>query len=76
MFTKNYGVQWGHILLMHGIIAARGVTAPLHQESIIVFLPKEGKDPGDSKNLRPVTLTNCDLKIITKALSNRMSKVR
>ena len=46
-----------------------------HRESIIVFLPKEGKDIKDIKNWRPITLTNCDAKIITKALEIRMSNV-
>ena len=31
--------------------------------SIIVLLPKEGKDPSDIKNWRPLTLSNCDAKI-------------
>ena len=44
-------------------------------ESVITILPKEGKDTSDIKNWRPITLSNCDSKIITKALSNKVSKV-
>jgi hypothetical protein len=40
-----------------------------------VLLPKEGKDCGDVKNWRPITLSNCDLKIVTKALSSKMANV-
>ena len=39
------------------------------------ILPKEGKDIKDKKNWRPTTLSNCDAKIITKALAMRMSNV-
>ena len=46
-----------------------------HKESIIVLLPKEGKDIKDIKNWRPITLSNCDAKIITKDLAIRMSNV-
>jgi hypothetical protein len=46
-----------------------------HYESVITLLPKEGKDTSDIKNWRPITLSNCDAKIITKALSNKISKV-
>jgi hypothetical protein len=46
-----------------------------HTESAITLLPKEGKDGGDIKNWRPITLSNCDSKIITKALSIKMSKI-
>ncbi len=46
-----------------------------HTESIITLLPKDGKDLNDIRNWRPITLSNCDSKIITKALANRMSKV-
>ncbi len=44
-------------------------------ESVITLLPKQGKDVGDIKNWRPISLSNCDSKIITKAISNRVSKV-
>jgi exonuclease III len=48
---------------------------PSHLESIITLLPKEGKDNKDIKNWRPITLSNCDAKIITKAISLKTAKV-
>jgi exonuclease III len=53
----------------------KNVLPPSHYESVITLLPKEGKDTRDIKNWRPITLSNCDAKIITKALSNKVSKV-
>jgi hypothetical protein len=44
-------------------------------ESVITLLPKQGKDTSDIKNWRPITLSNCDSKIITKAIATRVSKV-
>jgi hypothetical protein len=52
-----------------------GKLTPSHNESVITLLPKEGKDTGDIKNWRPITLSNCDSKIITKALTIKISKV-
>ena len=49
------------------------IMPPSHSESIIILIPKEGKDAGDITNWRPITLSNCDAKIITKALAIRMS---
>jgi len=51
------------------------MSPPSHYESAITLLPKEGKDISDIKNWRPITLSNCDLKIITKALSIKFYKV-
>jgi len=48
---------------------------PSHNESIITLLPKEGKNISDIKNWRPITLSNCDSKIITKAISIKVAKV-
>ncbi len=52
-----------------------GKLPPSHLESAITLLPKEGKDTKDIKNWRPITLSNCDSKIITKALAIKTSKV-
>ena len=51
-----------------------GELAPSHNESYLKLLPKEGKDLTLLKNWRPITLSNCDLKIITKTLANRLSE--
>jgi hypothetical protein len=52
-----------------------GTLPPSHLESAITLLPKEGKDAGDIKNWRPITLSNCDAKIITKAIAIKTSKI-
>ena len=46
-----------------------------HLVSTIMLLEKKGKDTECLNNLRPITLTNCDLKIITKSFSNILSEV-
>ena len=48
---------------------------PSHHESVITLLPKEGKDARDIKNWRPITLSNCDAKIITKALATKLARI-
>ena len=49
---------------------------PLDQRiSAITLLPKQGKDLDRIENWRPITLTNCDLKIFTKLMSIRVSRV-
>ena len=45
-----------------------------HECSYLKLLPKEGKDLSQLKNWRPITLSNCDFKIITKTLANKLSK--
>jgi hypothetical protein len=46
-----------------------------HKESAIVIIPKEGKNSEDIKNWRPITLSNCDAKIITKTLALRLNPI-
>ncbi len=50
-----------------------GISPPSHLELALSLLPKEGKNLNKIKNLRPITLSNCDSKIITKALATRMA---
>jgi exonuclease III len=73
---KTYWKTCGPILLnawRHSIESGKLTIS--HSESIITLLPKEGKDTTDIKNWRPITLSNCDSKIITKAISTKVSKV-
>jgi hypothetical protein len=60
--------SWNHSL-------ETGIMPRSHLESVITILPKDGKDLSDIKNWRPITLTNCDAKIITKALAMKISRV-
>jgi hypothetical protein len=52
-----------------------GLLAPSHRESVICLLQKKGKDKRIVGNLRPITLSNCDIKVITKALTKRCNKI-
>jgi hypothetical protein len=52
-----------------------GILPVDHRVSCITLIPKTGKDLEHIENWRPITLTNCDLKIFTKLLANRVSTV-
>jgi hypothetical protein len=45
-----------------------GILPLSHLDSALSLLPKEGKHLNEIKNWRPITLSNCDSKIITKPL--------
>ena len=73
---KKYWSLTGQIILEAWKYSLEvGKLPPSHLESAITLLPKEGKDTKDIKNWRPITLSNCDSKIITKALAIKTSKV-
>ena len=44
-----------------------------HRSSYLRLIPKDGKDPKILKNWRPITLSNCDIKLITKTLSRKLT---
>jgi hypothetical protein len=75
VYKKLWKVTAPIILASWNYSMATGILPPSHLESVITLLPKEGKDTKEIKNWRPITLSNCDSKIITKALSIRTSKI-
>ena len=48
---------------------------PSQALSSIFLIPKKDKDKTEIKNWRPITLSNCDIKIITKAYAIRLNAV-
>ena len=52
-----------------------GKLSPDQRYSVINLIPKPGKDTSIIKNLRPISLTNCDVKIYTKALTQRFATI-
>jgi len=46
-----------------------------HQKSLLRLIPKPGKDKRELKNWRPITLSNCDHKLITKTYNNRLLRI-
>ena len=56
----------------HGLVT--GILAPSHRNSVICLLEKKNKDRRYIQNLRPISLSNCDIKLITKVLTKRFNK--
>ncbi len=52
-----------------------GRCSTSQRESIITLLEKKGKDKTIISNLRPISLSNCDIKICTKSLALRTNKI-
>jgi hypothetical protein len=49
-----------------------GELPPSHRTSILRLIPKQGKDITQIKNWRPITLSNCDHKLITRTYNSRL----
>ena len=58
---------WNHSL-------QTGNLAPSHKLSFLRLIPKAGKDVKRLTNWRPITLSNCDHKLITKTYSKRLTE--
>lgn len=52
-----------------------GTLSSEQKHSVITLLQKPGKPIGQINNLRPISLSNCDIKIMTKTLTNRITKL-
>ena len=74
-----YKVLWNDIsiLFVNTINCSfqKGQLSVTQRQGIISLLPKKDKNPLFLKNWRPITLLNCDYKIASKAIGNRMKQV-
>ena len=52
-----------------------GCLADSHRRAVITLLHKQGKDPLEIKNYRPISLLNIDYKIMTKSIANRINPI-
>jgi exonuclease III len=52
-----------------------GELPPSQSQACISLLPKAGKDKTRIENWRPISLSNCDIKLITKAIALRLNSV-
>ena len=65
IFGKLLTDAWNHSLVV-------GKLPPSHKVSFLKLIPKLGKNLKQLTNWRPITLSNCDHKIITKTYANRL----
>lgn len=74
-FYKTYSEDLAQFLLdMYNESFDRGRLPPSLSEAIISLILKDGKDPLECKNYRPISLISCDSKILSKILTNRLDK--
>lgn len=74
-----YKVLWSRIgkIYYNAILEAlsSGKLMLTARRGIITLIPKKEKDPSFLKNWQPLTMLNCDYKIVAKAISQCMKKV-
>lgn len=75
-FYKHFSKEVTPLLLevFNAITATEGVLPKSHRHSLTTLLYKKG-DADEIKNYRPISLTQCDYKIFTKVLTNRINPV-
>ena len=74
-FLKHFWDSIGPLLLAAWHYSLRiGELPPSHKLSYLRLIPKPGKDSRVIGNLRPITLSNTDHKLITKSYSKRLTE--
>jgi len=73
-YYKHFWNFFGDVLTQVSNQCVAGGGLPVsHKTSLLRLLPKVGKDLTNLTNWRPITLSNCDHKLITKCLARRLT---
>ena len=72
-YKTNLAHLWPILLNAWNYSLDTGVLTHSHESSYLKLLPKEGKDLNLLKNWRPITLSNCDFKVITKTFALKLT---
>uniref|UniRef100_A0A8C5LT99 Reverse transcriptase domain-containing protein n=1 Tax=Leptobrachium leishanense TaxID=445787 RepID=A0A8C5LT99_9ANUR len=75
----EYYREFRNLLIPHMVSTFNAVTAetPFHPQTLcatIAVLPKPGKDPAECTSYRPISLLNCDIKILARILADRLKQ--
>ena len=77
--TEFYKIFWNDIadFLLGSINYAykTGQLSVSQKRGIVKLIPKKDAEPYLVKNWRPISLLNCDYKLATKAVANRLKQV-
>ena len=75
-FLKHYWKEFGPVILSswHYSMFTNELPAS-HKLSYLKLIPKAGKDTRVISNLRPITLSNTDHKLITKTLAGKLTAI-
>jgi hypothetical protein len=75
-YYKSYWHIFGDLLVQVWNDSIRKNQLPLsHRSFILRLLPKQGKDLTKISNWMPITLSNCDHKLITKCYAKRFTNI-
>ena len=75
-YLKHFWDELGPVLLSSWQYSLANKELPnSHQVSYLRLIPKAGKDPRIISNLRPITLSNTDHKLITKTYARKLTGI-
>ena len=75
-YLKFFWKDFGPVLLESWKYSIRSNNLPpSHKVSYLRLIPKAGKDSRNISNLRPITLSNTDHKIVTKCYAQKLTKI-
>ncbi len=75
VYKKTWNTSGKLILDAWNYSLQTGEVSMSQKQSIITLLDKKGKDNSIITNLRPISLSNCDIKLCTKTIALRTNKV-